>query len=994
MKCPKNLKIILLASVSVSCILVISAIPVSYEHAFISSSTPNAYESISSVPSTIDIVFSDPVDIKYSKIEVTGPNGNQVQNNDLHYTNSDHTGLEITLQSGLPNGIYTVSTKVLDATDGHVTTPGIVFGVNTKVSQNLAQSSSDISTEISIPEAVARFPTLVAQVMVVGVTSATLWLWKPVSRISWLNASIATSRTLIDKRMIKLTLIGSILLVASDFGMVVAEAFAIDGGLGDALSTKFGNMMIARIIISVGLLAVSAAVYLDTRKGKQVAKYPIWVLFGMGVGALLTTSLIGHGAATGYTYATLIDFIHNVVASLWIGGIFYLAFAVSPILKQLRNKEAYLSLISIIIPRFSILVVASLGVVAVTGPFLLYILENNLSLTLVSTYGKILIIKLLLAAIMISIGAYTQLVIHKKASNLLRAAVKTNGTSTISSFESVSFNITKIEAIIGMALLASVAVLTNSGTPGNEFPIQQDTIPNVFAMAPLGNVNNNVFTDTKTVDGNKVIMTLSPFGLGIDNFTVTFLDPSMKQLDMKAVELVPTQTDKGISLQNVEMQKLNNGSFTANVPFSIGGNWEIGVNGFQSQANSIELATTYNFYLKPTLNQLSFNVTEYNMPQNTSLPLYPVYDKSREIVWVGDSAIGSGRIFGFDLTSHKYTEHKLSDVSIVTWMALDSNDTIWYVDPITKILGHYNPGDNSDKQYKIPNNGIISGITLDKTSQIWLIVANGDQLLKFNSQVGSFTTISLPSGSEPLGITTAADSGKIWVAEGGIGKIAEVDPTNGNMVQHDPKINATQSDLTSILEDPRNDQVYVTEHEGHGLLVLDSLIDMFKSYPLDQNPSNLPYGMTLDTDGHLWIAQHTYDKVAVVDPSTGQYVQIDIPSKNSFTQWLVATDKGVVTAEQRAHTLGLITSSVNSAGSTNNADNLVAPSIPVSPLNYTGFAAPLIAVFVVVSSFFYTKTTTDLTNSIRDVKRYGSYHAGSHSPIVPQNILYNKKDDL
>ncbi|NHI03103.1 hypothetical protein DYY67_0224 [Candidatus Nitrosotalea sp. TS] len=99
-------------------------------------------------------------------------------------------------------------------------------------------------------------------------------------------------------------------------------------------------------------------------------------------------------------------------------------------------------------------------------------------------------------------------------------------------------------------------------------------------------------------------------------------------------------------------------------------------------------------------------------------------------------------------------------------------------------------------------------------------------------------------------------------------------------------------------------------------------------------------------------------------------------------------------AEQRAHALGLITSSVNSAGSANSAGNLVAPIIPVSPLNYAGFAAPLIAVFVVASSFFYTKTATDLTNSIRDVKRYGSYHTGSHSPVVPQNILYDKKDDL
>ncbi len=592
-------------------------------------------------------------------------------------------------------------------------------------------------------------------------------------------------------------------------------------------------------------------------------------------------------------------------------------------------------------------------------------------------------------------GAYTQLVIHKNISNLLKTAVKNNRTLTVSS-ESVSDHITfhRIEALIGIALLASVAVLTNSGTPGNEFPTQQSEIPNVFAMVPLGNVHNNIFTDTKTADGNNVVMTLSPFGLGIDNFTVAFLDASMKPLDMKSAELVPTQIDKGIALQNFEMQKTGKGSFTANVPFSIGGNWEIGVNGFQSQANSLEIATVYDFYLKPTLNQLSFNVTEYHMPQNTSLPLYPVYDKSREVVWVGDSAIGSGRIFSFDLNSHKYTEHKLSGINVVTWLALDSHDTIWYVDPITKTLGHYSPNDGSDKQYKIPSNGIISGMTLDKMSQVWLIVANGDKILKFNPQTGSFVTISLPTGSEPLGITTASDSGKIWIAESGTGKIAEVDPTNGIITQHNPNINATQADLTAILEDPRNDQVYVSEHEGHGLLVLDSLINLFKSYPLDPNPSNLPFGMTLDDNGYLWVAQHTYDKVAVVDPSTGQYTQIDIPSKNSFTQWLVATDKGVVIAEQRAHALGLVTSSLNTGGSVNNAGNIAAPSIPVSPLCYTGFVTPLIAAFVVASSFFYAKTTTDLTNSVQDVKRYGSRDTSSHLPAVPQNILYDKGNDL
>ncbi|MDE2590030.1 MAG: copper resistance protein CopC, partial [Patescibacteria group bacterium] len=780
MTCNTNLKIIFIIF-AVASILIVSSIPNSYEHAYISTSTPNALESLSSSPSEVDVVFSDPVDMTYSHIKVIDPNGNQVQNNDLHYTNSDHTGLGISLKSGIPNGVYTVSTKVLDQTDGHVTTPGFVFGVNAKVSQN-SQPSSNIANEISIPDAIARFPTLVGQVIVVGVAAATLWLWKPVSNVQWLRESILESRKLIDKKMTIWALIGSILLIVSDFGMILAEANAIGSGLDNALATKFGSTVILRLIISSILLGISVVVYLRARNGNKIPVSLVWALFIIGLGALFTTSLVGHGAAVGGWYATLLDFVHNVVASLWIGGVFYLAFLVFPVLKQLKNSRTFLSVASLLIPRFSTLTVSLLGVVAITGPFLLYLLENDISLTLASTYGKILIVKLLLAAAMISTGAYTQLVTHKKITKLLTMAVQSNSVShsEISSLESKSYRIIKIEAILGMALLASVAVLTNSGTPGNEFPNQQNVMPTVFAITPLGGMQGNLFTDSKTVDGSNVTMTVTPFGLGNNNFTVTFVDSSMQQLDMKSAELVFTQTDNGISLPKIDMQKAGAGTFSANIPFGIGGNWEVAVNGFQNQANSTELATMFGFYLKPNLDQLSFNMTEYPLPGNTSLPLYPVYDKSRDTVWVSDSKISSGRIFGFDLTSKQFTEHKIDGTNIVTWMVLGPKNDIWYVDPLSKILGNYNPSDNSNKQYQIPipTGSIVSGMAMDKMNNLWLIVANQDAVLKFDSQSGSFTTLNLPQGAEPLGITVAQDSGLVWIAESGSGEIAEVDPTN------------------------------------------------------------------------------------------------------------------------------------------------------------------------------------------------------------------------
>ncbi|MDE2588726.1 MAG: hypothetical protein KGL95_03575, partial [Patescibacteria group bacterium] len=164
--------------------------------------------------------------------------------------------------------------------------------------------------------------------------------------------------------------------------------------------------------------------------------------------------------------------------------------------------------------------------------------------------------------------------------------------------------------------------------------------------------------------------------------------------------------------------------------------------------------------------------------------------------------------------------------------------------------------------------------------------------------------------------------------------------------------------------------------------------NLFKQYPLDQDPSNLPFGMTIDNNGHLWVAQHTYDKVAVLDPNNGQYVQIDIPSKNSFTQWLVFADKGVVAAEQRTHSLGLITESVSNAATSNISNNVV---ISNPGLSYAGLVTPFIAGFVVISSFFYTRTQSDLDNSVKNVQRLSSGDTLVRSAVVPKDILYEEK---
>ena len=94
-----------------------------------------------------------------------------------------------------------------------------------------------------------------------------------------------------------------------------------------------------------------------------------------------TTTMIGHGAASGQTPALVLDYIHNLVAAVWIGGIFYFVFTLLPTFSQLKeDKQRKMSLV--LIPRFSIAFIISVGVVIITGPTLMWFLESDVGLIL------------------------------------------------------------------------------------------------------------------------------------------------------------------------------------------------------------------------------------------------------------------------------------------------------------------------------------------------------------------------------------------------------------------------------------------------------------------------------------------------------------------------------------------------------------------------------------------------------------------------------------
>ncbi|MGI0073757.1 MAG: virginiamycin B lyase family protein [Nitrosotalea sp.] len=949
-------------------------IPNSYAHALIAKSDPTPSQSLPTPPSKVDVYFTDPVDIRYSTIKVLDPSGNEIQNKDEHYITSDQSALSVSLPAGLLNGVYTVSTKVLDQTDGHVTENGFVFAVGVAAPTATSQPKVSYSDVISIPDTIARFPALIGQVIVVGIAFSTLWLWSPVSRLVKLQQRFAETRSKIDKRAMMFMLIGSAIVFASGFSMIAAVAYSIHAGFSDAVSTKFGQMWLIRMMVSSVLLGVSLVFYFKQKKINSILpKSQSAIILGVGIVVLSTTSIIGHGAATGQLGPLLFDFIHNLAASLWVGGVIYIDFIIISKLKQLGNEEISSPILSIIIPKFSTVVLFILGTITISGPFLLFLLESNLALTLVSIYGKILIVKLSLAAVMIAAGAYHQFEVHKHA---LRDVVTSRTTPTMIQNQRPKITVlskfgasAKIESIAGILLIVSVAVLVNSGLPATEFQdILQSQQPTSLAFGIGPNNLQNVFTETRFVEnGSRVVMSIDPYFVGSNDITISFFDSNRNPLDIQSVLLELTQIDKSIGPIKIDTQQIAKGIYSAKTDsLTIPGNWQAHVEGIPTAAGSLSLVADYDLSLKPKVSQLLANIHEYKI-DNNSLPLYPVYDKVRNVVWVGDTAIKSGQLIEFSLDSKKYTAHKIEGTNIITYAAMDYQGTLWYVDPLSKILGRFNPNNNSNQVYPVPVNGAISGLALDSSGNAWLTISTTDELIEFNPVAKNFTSIELTKGSVPIGIAIDNSNGQLWIAESGTGKLANIDPSNNYKVtEYEPGQNKTLASPTAILIDPLTGKIFVTEHDGTAVSLFDPLLKTFTQYQLD--PQGLPFGMAFDANHDLWIAQHTLNKVAVLDPRTGETNEFSIPSSSSFTQWITADSQGnIILAEQRANTVGIVTTTASPTSSQQSSQTASSP-IPQLSFSYADIAAPSIVTSLIAIAFFYSRSTLDLKKSLKHTR--------------------------
>jgi copper transport protein len=505
-------------------------------HAYLVRSSPAADAHLKTSPARIDMVFSETVEPSLSDIAVYDASGARV---DAHHTQvdpADFTHLSNTLPP-LKDGAYLVTWKVISRSDGHLTGGAYPIYIG-NVSASAAVRLRDPAAEPALlpGQVIDKGLLYLAVAVLLGGMIFEIFALRPALKQIGAAVQDLSGYSGLFRRFIAggLTLLG----LSGLLGIMV-QAAAFEGHifvppwdpelLIVLTSTQYGVLVLARLAALFGLagLLLPAA-----NRWRIISSLPLLALIG------LTLSLGSHADAQANLWMVAADLLHLTAASVWVGGLgLFLAS-----LFWARNLEPAnrTRLAAALLPRFSILAILSLGLLAATGIYEAITDLGSLDGLLHTVYGQVLIAKLVIALLMVCLGGYSHFVVWPK---IRRDAQK---NPAVPGILERFLKLLIVEAVLGAILLAWIGLFTSLPLAN-----QEATIPKVI---------QTVQTDDLTLK-----LTLTPARVGFNTYTLQLsLSANGRPItNTSEVDLVFYPSNPTIPPSQAQLSSLGNGFYSA-----------------------------------------------------------------------------------------------------------------------------------------------------------------------------------------------------------------------------------------------------------------------------------------------------------------------------------------------------------------------------------------------------------------------------------------------
>ena len=926
-------------------------------HPFTDETVPARFSSAPVGTSEVVVRYSESVEIAHSSLEVFDGEGSRVDNGDTAYHGDGDTALVVTT-APLGEGTYTVASRVLSRVDGHLVPSAFVFGVgDAVVAEDPAGVGAGIGDIVFFDQAGARFPGLAGQAVVLGAVMSSLLVWGGVAR-RHPEAAAEGVAAAVHSRLMTLVGIGLVAVLASNMIMLAVQMVSLDTSAAGVLGTSFGTTWIVRMGITAALIGAWFAAERRRRPG-AAAMAP---LLALSLALAATTTMMSHGMASGEPAAAAIDYLHNLVAAAWIGGVAYLAFALLPALRGAAGGPATAggggggagdALMLAAIPRFTVIASVSIGIVVVSGPVLMWMLDGDLGDIAESVYGQLIMAKVGLALAMVCIAAH-----HHRVRAAAVRSFRAGGRADV--LRRIGPGL-RAEAVVGLALIGAVALLANSVLPDGQLQLQGAGGGGEAADGGGGGSYAGL-SAVEYAPGAAFGIEIRPFAPGANTVRVAAAGHGGEPLpDLDGVKVKVSNPLRGIAPIEVPVREEEGEgggggeggegggvrTYAAEVAFGFPGRWQLEIEALRS--GSANEAVAMDLLVKPRLADIDATITEYDFPDGAGAPLYPQYDPATDTIWITDAT--EPVVWGFSPGDGSFSRYPFEGQASITLDVDPSDGRVWFTDIPEGRIGYVDPAANASGAVELPRivplpeRSIPASLDADGSGGVWVSVVNKDVLARYDRDTGGFAVHRLPTGGSAPFAVASDGMGRVWFTQQGAGQIGYLDAATGEIAEIAPpgRPLGTPETLTVAPDG----SLWVAEHEeGGGIARYDPALGWRERVPAP-DAAAYPNSAAYDGYGNVWFAMHTVDKLGAYDPQSGATTSVPIPSAGSWVQFMTADREGNVWfVEQGTAKLGRL--SVGYAP---------APAAPPPPpaagpaeARYSEVAGPLVAAGIVASS--------------------------------------------
>lgn len=468
-------------------------------HGYIVRSIPQDRAVLERPPVRVQYWFSEDLEPEFSSLILRDQTGAVLASGSVSPENAALMSLRV--PPGLADGAYIVELRPAFASDGHVTAESRVFFVGESVS-GVAGSSS---YEVMPLEIVWRTMLLASTLLLFGAFALYSIILVPAWGSKAYSAGLLPPRVMSGLNRI---MVGALIVAfAGNALALLQQSMAFFGtGAGEVLSqglwnvvrigSRFGDVWNVRMLLLILVAALHAlSLYLRNRNLYPDLIRPIWAgnvwVMALVIGTFSVTSHAA-GSLLWPWVAVLVDWLHGVAVSLWVGGLAALVLILPVALRPYTGEARRLALLAAL-RRFSRLAVGAAAVVIASGVYSsLNWLYEPADLTQ-SVWGGALIVKLILVAGLLALGLAHHVAARPEQYRHWAGQLGGVGRLVVT---------LRLEVLIALGVLAAVGNLSASPVP--KFLEQSSPAPN--AIQTVGDL---------TID-----VTLTPGGTGVNTFDV------------------------------------------------------------------------------------------------------------------------------------------------------------------------------------------------------------------------------------------------------------------------------------------------------------------------------------------------------------------------------------------------------------------------------------------------------------------------------------------